>query len=142
MAVAFGPSGTDFEQPLVGCRSRLVPSGIAEHPGTEIGYLFLLRPQLEGDAGAFGGVLAPSPVHQGFAEPAKENGEFGFGNFAPSKVDSAGLDEIAGAAQWSGAVYRLFANYIEIGHSTMFSGRCAVTVNIKNSLVRMKRHPS
>jgi hypothetical protein len=98
MTVALGPSGTDFEQPLV-CRGRvLVSSGIAEHPGAEIGYFFLLGPQLEGDVGAFGGMLAPSAVQQGFAEAAKEDREFVFGKFVLGEIDSARLDEIRGGA--------------------------------------------
>lgn len=61
--------------------------GIAEHPGTEIGYFFLLGPQLEGDAGAFGGMIAPTPVQQGFAEPAIKDREFVLRIFALSEID-------------------------------------------------------
>jgi hypothetical protein len=99
VTVALGPSRADFQQSLVCRRSVLVSSGIAEYPGTEIGYFFSLGPQLEGDAGAFGGMLAPSPVQQSFAEAAKEDGEFVLGKFVPSEIDSAGLDEIGGGAQ-------------------------------------------
>ena len=126
VTVTLGPSRTNFEQPLV-CRRRvLVAPGIAEHPGTEISYIFLCGLQLEGHAGAFGGMLATSAVQQGFAEPAKEDREFVFGNFALSEIDQAGLDEIGGGAQWSGATYGRFTNFIEISHCTMFSGRCVV----------------
>jgi hypothetical protein len=116
----------DFQQSLVCRRGVIVVPGIAEHPGTQIGYFFVSGPQLEGDAGAFCGMIARSPVQQGFTEPAKEDGEFVLGNFAPSEIDSAGLDEIGGGAQWSGNTYRLFTNFIEIGHCTMFSGSFAV----------------
>ncbi len=126
VTVALGPLGTDFQQSFVSRRSFLVAPGIAEHPGTEIGYFFARGPQLEGDAGAFGGMLTPSPVQQGFAEPAIEDREFVLGKSALSEIESAGLNEIGGGAQWSGATYRLFTNFIEIGHCTMFSGRCAV----------------
>ena len=122
VTVAFGPAGTDLQQSLVCRRSVLVAPGIAEHPGTEIGYFFLLRPQLEGDAGAFGGMITPSPVQQGFAEPAKEDKGFVLGKFALGEIKTAGLDEIGGGAQRSGATYRLFTNFIKIGHCTMFSG--------------------
>ena len=101
-------------------------TGIAEHPGTEIGYFFLLGPQLEGDAGAFRGMIAPTPVQQGFAEPAVKDREFVLRKFALSEIESAALGEIGGSAQWSGATDRLFINFIKIGHCTMFSGRCAV----------------
>jgi hypothetical protein len=57
VTVALGPLGTDSQQLLVSRRGVLVSPGIAEHPGTEIGYIFLVGPQLEGDAGAFGGML-------------------------------------------------------------------------------------
>ena len=126
VTVPFGPSGTDVQQPLVCRRSVLVTPGIAEYPCTEIGYFFLSRPQLEGDVRAFGGMVAPTPVQQGFAEPAKENREFVLGNFTLSEIDPAGLDEIGRGAQWSGVTYRRFTNFIEIGHCTMFSGSCAV----------------
>ena len=126
MTVALGPSGTDFQQSLVCRRCVLVSSGIAEHPGTEIGYFFSSGRQLEGHVRACGGMVAPISVQQGFAEPAKEDREFVLGNFAPSEIDSACLDEIGGGAQWSGNTYRLFTNLIEIGHCTMFSGRYAV----------------
>jgi hypothetical protein len=126
VTVAFGPSGTDFQQSLIGRRGFLVTPGIAEYPSTEIGYFFLNGPQLEGDMGAFGGMLAPSPVQQGLAEPAIKDGEFLLRKFALSEIESAALDEIGGGAQWSSATYRLFTNFIEISHCTMFSGRCAV----------------
>ena len=143
VTVAFSPSGMDFQQSLVGRRSLLVLSGITEHPGTEIGYFFLSGPQIEGNAGAFGGMLAPSPMQQGFAEPAKEDREFVLGKFALSEIESAGLDEFGGGAQWSGATYRLFTNFIEIGHCTCFGQVCRLpTINVKDSLVRMKRLPS
>jgi hypothetical protein len=103
-----------------------VAPGIAEYPGAEVGYFFLFGPQFEGDAGAFARMLAPSPVQQGFAQPAKEDGEFVLGYFALNKVKIARFDEIGGSAQWWGATYRLFTNFIEIGHCTMFSGSCAV----------------
>ena len=67
---------TDFQQSLVGRRGFRVAPAIAEHPSAEIGYFFLNGPELEGDAGAFGSMLAPSPVQQGFAEPAIEDREF------------------------------------------------------------------
>src|SRR2546430_12092952 len=53
---SFGPSGTDFEQSLVGRRGFRVAPGIAEHPSTEIGYFLLNGPELEGNAGAFGSI--------------------------------------------------------------------------------------
>jgi hypothetical protein len=118
VTVALGPPGTDFQQSLVGGRSFLVASGIAEHPGTEIGYFFLNGPQPEGNAGAFGSVLMPSPMQQGFAQPTIKDREFGVGKSALSEIKSAGLNEIGGSAHWSGATYRLFANFIEIGHCT------------------------
>ena len=82
----------------------------------EIGYFFFFGPQLEGDVGAFGGMLVPSAVQQGFAEAAKEDREFIFGKFVPGEIDSARLDEIRGGAQWPGNAYRLCTNFIEIGH--------------------------
>jgi hypothetical protein len=123
--VAFGPSGTDFQQSLVGRRSFRVAPGIAEHPSTEIGYFFLNGPELEGNAGAFGSMLTPSLVPQGFAEPAIEDREFVVRKSALSEIESAGVNEIGGGAQWSGAAYRLFTNLIEIGHCCV-SGRWAV----------------
>src|SRR2546430_17349195 len=96
---SFGPSGTDFEQSLVGRRGFRVAPGIAEHPSTEIGYFLLNGPELEGNAGAFGSMLAPSPVQQGFAEPAIEDREFAVGKFALSEIESAAFNEIGGAAQ-------------------------------------------
>jgi hypothetical protein len=119
VTVAFGPSGTDFQQSFVGRRGFRVAPGIAEHPGAEIGYFFLNGPELEGNAGAFGGVLPPSPVEQGFAEPAIENGEFVVGKSALNEIEAAGFNEIGRGAQWSGATYRLFTNFIEIGHCTL-----------------------
>jgi hypothetical protein len=74
--VAFGPSGTHFQQSLVGRRGFLVAPGIAEHPSAEIGYFFLNGPELERNAGAFGSMFTPSPVQQGFAEPAIKDREF------------------------------------------------------------------
>ena len=127
VTVAFGPSGTDVQQPLVCRRSVLVTPGIAEHPSTKIGYFFLNGPELEGNASAFGSMLTPSPVPQGFAEPAIEDRELVVRKPALSEIESAGVNEIGGGAQWSGATYRLFTNFIEIGHCTMFSGRCAVS---------------
>jgi hypothetical protein len=126
VTVALGPSRSDFEQLLVCRRGILVPSGVAEHPGTEIGYIFFLGPQLEGDAGAFGGMIAPSPVQQGFAEPTEKYRELILGYFVLSKIKIASFDEIGCGAHWSRATYRLFTNFIEIGHCTMFSGSCAV----------------
>jgi hypothetical protein len=142
VTVAFGPSGTDFQQLLVGGRSFLVASGIAKHPSTEIGYFFLNGPELEGNAGAFGSMLTPSPVQQGFAQPAIEDREFGVGKSALSEIKSAGLNEIGGA-RWSGVIYRLFTNLIEIGHCTCF-GQVSrlLSANVKDSLVRMKRMQS
>ena len=93
--------------------------GIDEHPSTEIGYFFLNRPELEGNAGAFGGVLEPSPAQQGFAEPAIEDREFVVGKSALGEIESAGLNEIGGPTQWSGAPNRLVANFIEIGHCVL-----------------------
>jgi hypothetical protein len=116
VTVALGPLRADFQQSLVCRRSVLVSPGIAEYPGAEIGYFFSLGSQLEGDAGAFGGMLAASPVQQGFTEATKEDREIVLGKFAPSEIESAGLDEIGGGAQWSGAAYCLFTNFIEIGH--------------------------
>ena len=118
MTVAFGPEGSEFQQSLVGRRGVLVAPGIAEHPSTEIGYFFLNGPELEGNAGAFGSMLAPSPVQQGFAEPAIEDREFVVRKSALSEIESARFNEIGGGAQWSGAPYRLLANFIEIGHCT------------------------
>ena len=140
VTVAFGPSGTDFQQSLVGRRGFCVAPGIAEHPSTQIGYFFLNGPEFEGNSGAFGGMFTPSPVQQGFAEPAIEDREFAVGKFALSKIASAGLNEISGGAQGSGAAYRLFTNLVEIGHCTCFGqvGRLPA-INVKDSLVRMKR---
>jgi hypothetical protein len=93
--------------------------------------------------GAFGGMLAPSPVQQSFAEPAKEDGEFVLGNFALGEIDSAGLDEIGGGAQWPGNTYRLFTNFIEIGHCTCLQKVSRLpAINVKDWLVRMNRPPS
>jgi hypothetical protein len=116
VTVTLCPSRMYFQQSLVRRRCVLVSSGIAEHPGTEIGYFFFFGPQLEGDVGAFGGMLVPSAVQQGFAEAAKEDREFIFGKFVPGEIDSARLDEIRGGAQWPGNTYRLCTNFIEIGH--------------------------
>jgi hypothetical protein len=118
VTVAFGPSGPDFQQAFVGRRGFLMAPGIAEHPSAQIGYFFLNGPELKGNAGAFGSMLAPSPVQQGFAEPAIEDREFVVGKSAPSEIESARLNEISSGAQWSGAAYRLFTNFIEIGHCT------------------------
>ena len=126
VAVAFGPSGMDFQQSLVGRGGFYVAPGIAEHPSTEIGNFFLNGPELESNASAFGSMVAPSPVPQGFAEPAIENREFAVGKSALSKIESACLNKIGGSAEWPGAAYRLFTNFIEFGQGTMFSGRCAV----------------
>jgi len=123
--VAFGPSGTDFQQSLVGRRSFRVAPGIAEHTSTEIGYFFLNGSELEGNAGAFGSMLTPSPVPQGFAEPAIEDREFVVRKSALSEIEPAGVNEIGGGAQWSDAAYRFFTNLIEIGHCCV-SGRWAV----------------
>jgi hypothetical protein len=123
--VAFGPSGTDFQQSLISRRGFRVAPGIAEHPSTEIGYFFLNGPELEGNAGAFGSMLTPSPVPQGFAEPAIEDREFVVRKSALSEIESAGVNEIGGGAQWSGATYRLFTNLVKIGHCCV-SGRWAV----------------
>ena len=67
VTVALGPSGPDVQQPFICRHGVLVPSAIAEHPSAEIGYVFLLGPQLEGDAGACDGMLTPAPVQQGLA---------------------------------------------------------------------------
>ena len=143
VTVAFGPSGTHFQQSLVGRRGFLVAPGIAEHPSAEIGYFFLKGPELERNAGAFGSMFTPSPVQQGFAEPAIKDREFVVGKSALSKIESAGFNEIGRGAQWSGARYRLFTNFIEIGHCTCFGQVCRLpTINVKDSLVRMKRLPS
>ena len=140
VTMAFGPSGTDFQQSLVGRRGFRVAPGIAEHPSTQIGYFFPNGSELEGDSGAFGGMFTPSPVQQGFAEPAIEDREFAVGKFALSKIASAGLNEIGGGAQGSGAAYRLFTNLVEIGHCTCFGQVSRLpAINVKDSLVRMKR---
>ena len=55
--------------------------------------------QFECDAGAFDGMLAPSPMQQGLAEAAKEERQFIPRNFALREVNTAGLDKIGAGAQ-------------------------------------------
>ena len=125
VAVPFGPLGTDCQQLLVSRGGVLVSAGIAEHPGTEIGYIFLrgafLRgPQRESDASAFGGVLMPSSMQQGFAKATKEDEEFFLRKIVLSEIKTASLDELNGSAQRSSTAYRCFADFIDVGHCMMF----------------------
>jgi hypothetical protein len=113
------PSG---ESGFICRRGVRVLSTIAEDPGTEICYLFLLGPQREGDAGAFDGVLTPATMQQGLAETAKKDGELILGKFALRQINATGLDEIGSGTQLSGATYGLFKNFVEIGHCAIFSG--------------------
>jgi hypothetical protein len=122
VTMALGPSRADFQQPFICRRGVRVLSTIAEDPGREICYLFLLGPQREGDAGAFDGVLTPATMQQGLAETAKKDGELILGKFALRQINATGLDEIGSGTQLSGATYGLFKNFVEIGHCAIFSG--------------------
>jgi len=137
--MALGPFRPDVQQPFICRRGVLVPSTVAEHPGAEIGDVFLFGPQLEGDAGACDGMLTPPPVQQGLAETAKEDGELILGKFALRQINATGLDEIGSGAQTAGATYGLFKNFVEIGHCAMFSGGADSESKIKDSLGSMKR---
>ena len=81
------PIGDGFSESFVGRRGFLVAPGIAEPKDAEIGYFFLRGPQLEGDAGAFGGVLRHPRCNKASLEPAIEDREFVLGNFALSEIN-------------------------------------------------------
>jgi hypothetical protein len=132
VTVAFAPSRSGLQQPLICRRSIFVPAAIAEHPGAEVGCIFFLGPQLEGDARACDRMLTPPLVQHGFTEAAKENRESILGEFASRQIKVAGLHEVGGGAQRSRAGHRLFQNFIEVGHCAMLSEKGPPVTNSKN----------
>jgi hypothetical protein len=102
-----------------------VAPGIAEHPSAEIGYFFLNGPELERNAGAFGSMLTPSPVQQGFAEPAIKDREFVVGKSALSEIGRQA--SMKSAAAPNGRALPIASSQISSKSVTVrVSGRCAV----------------
>jgi len=121
VTMTLGPLRSHLQQPLICRGSGLVPSAVTEHPGTEVGYVFLLGSQLKGDACTFDGILAPSAVQQGFTEPAKEYRELILRKFAARQIKTTGLNKVSLGPHRSGTTYRIFTNLIEVGHYAMLS---------------------